>query len=96
MLQPGSPAARGHLRLAGPPAERRRVSESRAALLLRAALATVALALATLVALTASAFALVPVALRRAPVGVRLRPIRPREGRVIPFQRPAARKALPR
>jgi hypothetical protein len=94
VLQPGSPAARGHLRLAGPPSERRRVSESRAALLLRAALATAVLVLSTAVALAASALALLPVALRRAPVGVRLRPIRQREARVIPFQRPAARKAL--
>lgn len=96
MLQSGPPAARGHLRLAGPPAERRRVAESRAVLLVRGSLAAAALVLSTLVALVASALALLPVALRRAPVGVRLRPIRPREARVIPFQRPAARKALPR
>lgn len=95
-MQSGPPAARGHLRLAGPPAERRRVAESRAVLLVRAFLAAAVLVLSTLIALGASALALLPVALRRAPVGVRLRPIRPREARVIPFQRPASRKALPR
>jgi hypothetical protein len=92
---PGIPAARGHLRLAGPPAERRRVVESRALLLVRAAASAVALALLTVFALFTAALAFVPLAWRRAPVGMRLRPLRVREARIIPFQRPA-RKALPR
>jgi hypothetical protein len=91
----GTPAARGHLRLAGPPSERRRVAESRALLLVRAAASAVVLAVLTLFALLSAALALVPLAWRRAPVGVRLRPLRPREARIIPFQRPS-RKALPR
>jgi hypothetical protein len=83
------------LRLAGPPSERRRVAESRALLLVRAAVSAVVLSLLTLLAMLSAALALLPLAWRRAPVGVRLRPLRPREARVIPFQRPA-RKALPR
>jgi hypothetical protein len=41
------------------------------------------------------AIALAPLAWRRAPNGVRLRPLRPREARIIPFER-ARQKALPR
>jgi hypothetical protein len=92
---PGPPAARGHLRVAGPPSERRPVAERRALLLLRAAASAVGLALLTLLAVLSAALALLPLAWRRGPVGVRLRPLRPREARVIPFQRPT-RKALPR
>jgi hypothetical protein len=93
----GPPAARGHLRLAGPPAERRRVAESRVVLLARAAAAAIVLFAVTVFAWTLAALAMLPLALRRAPVGVRLRPLHPREARVIPFQRPArGREALPR
>ncbi|HEX9399642.1 MAG TPA: hypothetical protein VF912_05990 [Anaeromyxobacter sp.] len=95
MSHPGPPAARGHLRLAGPSVERRRVAESRALLLLRAAAGAVALVLLTLFAWTLAALALLPLVLRHAPVGVRLRPLRPREARVIPFER-ARQKALSR
>jgi hypothetical protein len=89
---PGPPAARGHLRLAGPPVERRR-RDNRALLLLRAAASALALVFLTVFALLAATMALAPLAWRRAPRGVRLRPIRPREARVIPFER---KKALPR
>jgi hypothetical protein len=92
----GPPAARGHLRLAGPPAERRRVTESRAALLARAVLAVVGLCLLSVLAWTLAGLAMLPLAWRRAPVGVRLRPIHPREARVIPFERARGREALPR
>ncbi len=95
MSQSGPPAARGHLRLAGPPAERRPVAESRTVLLVRAAAAAVVLVLLTAFAWISAVLALVPIALRRAPVGVRLRPLRPREARIIPFHRPR-QKALPR
>ncbi len=95
MSYPGPPAARGHLRLAGPPVERRRVAESRVLLLLRAAVAATALAMLTVIGFISAALALVPLAWRRAPVGVRLRPLRAREARIIPFQRPRER-ALPR
>jgi hypothetical protein len=91
----GPPAARGHLRLAGPPADRRPTVESRAVLLLRAVLAALSLAFLTLLAWFAAALALVPLAWRRAPMGVRLRPLRPREARVIPFER-ARQKASSR
>ena len=96
MPHSGPPAARGHLRLAGPPAERRRVSESRVALLARAVAAAVVLAALSLFAWTLAALAMVPLALRRAPVGVRLRPLHPREARIIPFGRPRGREAMPR
>ncbi len=96
MSHPGPPAARGHLRLAGPPAERRRVSESRVALLARALAAAVLLSLLSVFAWTLAALALLPLAARRAPVGVRLRPLHPREARVIPFERPRGREALTR
>jgi hypothetical protein len=92
---PGTPSTRGHLRVAGPPPERRRVAESRALLLVRATASAVALAFLTVFGIVSAALALLPLAWRRAPVGVRLRPLRPREARVIPFQRPS-RKALPR
>jgi hypothetical protein len=93
---PGPPAARGHLRLAGPPVERRRVSESRAALLARAAVAALVLAVLTAVGWVLAALAMLPLVIRRAPVGVRLRPLHPREARVIPFERPRGREALTR
>ncbi len=92
------PAARGHLRLAGAPLERRSVSESRVLLLAGAAGAAFVLAVLTVFAWVLAALALVPLAWRRAPVGVRLRPLHPREARVIPFQRvrDEREKALPR
>jgi hypothetical protein len=94
---PGPPATRGHLRLAGSPPERRKVSESRALLLAGAAVAAIVLAALTLIAWVLAALALLPVVWRRAPVGVRLRPLRPREARVIPFEpRREREKALPR
>lgn len=96
MSHSGPPAARGHLRLAGPPAERRRVTESRVVLFVRAAAAAVLLAILSVFAWTLAALALLPLALRRAPVGVRLRPLHPREARVIPFERPRGREALTR
>lgn len=95
MSYSGPPATRGHLRLAGPPTDRRHTVESRAVLLLRAALAALSLAFATLLAWIDVAVALSPLAWRRAPTGVRLRPLRPREARIIPFER-ARQKALPR
>jgi hypothetical protein len=91
----GPPAARGHLRLAEAPDDRRQTANNRALLLLGAIGAALALVLLTIVATITSAVALLPVAWRRAPEGVRLRPLRPREARIIPFQRPR-RKALPR
>jgi hypothetical protein len=91
----GPPAARGHLRLAGPPADRRHAVESRGVLLLRAVLAALTLFLLSVLAWFSAALALVPLAWRRAPMGVRLRPLRPREARIIPFER-ARQKALPR
>ncbi len=96
MPHPGPPAARGHLRLAGPPVERRRVSESRLALLARAAALALLLAVVSAFAWTLAALAMLPVLWRRAPVGVRLRPLHPREARVIPFERARGREALPR
>jgi hypothetical protein len=92
---PGPPATRGHLRLAGPPTDRRPTVESRVVLLLRAVVAAFTLAFLTLVAWITVALSLAPLAWRRAPTGVRLRPIRPREARIIPFER-ARQKALPR
>jgi hypothetical protein len=64
-------------------------------LLLRAVLAALSLAFLSLLAWLSAVLALVPLAWRRAPVGVRLRPLRPREARIIPFQRPR-QKAVPR
>lgn len=94
MSHPGhTPAARGHLRLAGTPDEPRR-SERRALLVLRSFFAALALVVLTGVAWVSAALALVPLAWRRAPVGMRLRPFRPREARVIPFQ--PRKQALPR
>ncbi len=87
----GPPAARGHLRLATAPVERRR-RDSRALLLVRAAAAAVALLAATLVAWVAIALALSPLLWRRGPVRGRLRPLRAREARVIPLE--PRRKAL--
>jgi hypothetical protein len=71
------------------------VAENRALLLVRAAASAVVLSLLTLLAVLSAALALLPLAWRRAPVGVRLRPLRPREARIIPFQRDS-RKAVPR
>ncbi len=87
----GHPAARGHLRLATAPAERRR-RDSRVLLLVRAALAALALVAATVVAWASIALALAPLLWRRAPVHGRLRPLRAREARVIPLE--PRRKAL--
>jgi hypothetical protein len=87
----GHPAARGHLRLATAPVERRR-RDSRALLLVRAALAALALVAATVVAWASIALALAPLLWRRAPVRARLRPLRAREARVIPLE--PRRKAL--
>jgi hypothetical protein len=92
----GPPAARGHLRLAGPPPERRRVAESRVVLLVRAASAAVVLFALTLFAWTVAGLAMLPLLARRAPVGVRLRPLHAREARVIPFERGRDREALTR
>jgi hypothetical protein len=93
---PGSPpAARGHLRLAGPPAERRRLRESRLGLVARAVVAAVVLAALTVLAWALAALAILPLAWRRAPVGVRLRPLHPRQAQIIPFERPR-REALTR
>jgi hypothetical protein len=97
VAHPGPPAARGHLKLAGAPVERRRVAESRVALLARASAAAVVLAVVSVLSWTLAALALVPLVWRRAPVGVRLRPLHPREARIIPFERVREReKALPR
>lgn len=86
-----TPAARGHLRLATAPVERRR-RDNRVLLLARAAGATLLLVAATLVAWGSIALALVPLLWRRAPVRDRLRPLRGREARVIPLE--PRRKAL--
>ena len=96
MSHPAPPGARGHLRLAGPPAERRRIRESRAALVASAAVAAVVLTVLTVFAWVLTALALLPLAWRRAPVGVRLRPLLPRQAQVIPFERPRRREALTR
>ncbi len=87
----GHPAARGHLRLATAPVERRR-RDSRVLLLARALVAALALLAATLVAWFAIALALAPLLWRRAPVRGRLRPLRAREARVIRLE--PRRKAL--
>lgn len=92
MANPGHPIARSHLRLASPALPRRR-RESRAALLVRAAAASLALLAATALSWLVTAFALLPVLWRRAPVGRRVTPIRAREARIIKFQ---PRQALPR
>lgn len=93
MPLPGPPAARGHLRLAAPPAARPR-AESRLLLLAAAAAARLALFLATFLAWTSTALALAPLLWRRAPLGGRLRPLRTREARVIRLQ--PRQQALPR
>jgi hypothetical protein len=87
----GPPAARGHLRLATAPVERRR-RDSRVLLLVRALGAAIALVAATVVAWFAIALALAPLLWRRAPVRSRLRPLRAREARVIRLE--PRRKAL--
>jgi len=87
----GPPAARGHLRLATAPVERRR-RDGRARLLARAAAARLALLAVTLVAWASIVLALAPLLWRRAPVRGRLRPLRVREARVIPLE--PRRKAL--
>ena len=92
MSHSGPPVARGHLRLAGPPVERRRVVESRLGLFARAAAVAFLLFAVTAVAWALCALALLPLLWRRAPVGVRLRPLHPREARIIPFERPRGRE----
>ncbi len=87
----GPPAARGHLRLATVPVEKRR-RESRVLLLVRAAAAALARLVATLFAWLSIALALAPLLWRRAPVRSRLRPLRTHEARVIPLE--PRRKAL--
>jgi hypothetical protein len=62
-------------------------------LLVRAALAALALLAATAVAWLATFLALAPVAWRRAPLGRRGTPIRAREARIIKLR---PRQALPR
>jgi hypothetical protein len=89
---PGTPFARGHLRLASAPA--RRGMGRRVAAHVRAWLAILAAFLVTLAAWLMAALALLPLLARRAPVGRRLRQRPPREARVIPFQ--PRRRALPR
>jgi hypothetical protein len=90
---PGPTVARGHLRLATPPAARR-PAENRVILFVRALAVAVGIAWLTVVGIAAATLALLPLLWRRAPLGRRLRPARPREGRVIPFQ--PRRQALPR
>ncbi len=72
------------------------MAESRIVLLARAAAAAVVLAALTVLAWILAFFAMLPLAWRRAPVGVRLRPLHAREARIIPFERPRGREALPR
>ncbi len=98
MPQSGPPAARGHLRLAPPPAAPAH-RDVRVLLLARAAAATLALLLATLLAWATTAAALAPLLWRRAPLGGRLRPLRAPDARVIPFRSRRAQEqqqALPR
>ncbi len=92
MPHPGTPTARGHLRVASPPVARRG-REGRVLLLVHAAFAALGLLAATIVAWMVTALALAPLLWRRAPRGLRVTPIRPREARVIKFQ---PRRALPR
>lgn len=84
MQHPGSPFARGRLRLAGAPTRhgpgRRLARHLRAWLALAVALAT------TLAAWFMATLSLLPLLLRRAPAGRRLRQRPPREARIIPFQ----------
>jgi hypothetical protein len=84
--------ARGHLRLASPALPPRK-RDSRVLLLVRAALAALALLAATAFAWLVTFAALAPLAWRRAPLGRRVTPIRPREARIIQLR---PRKALPR
>ncbi len=92
MQQPGTPFARGHLRLASAPnphgAGRRMAAHLRAWVVLLAAVLT------TLAAWVMAALALLPLAVRRGPAGRRVRERPSREARVIPFQ--PRRRALPR
>jgi hypothetical protein len=90
---PGTPVARGHLRLAGAPVPRR-PTQNRLVMSLRAVLCVLGVVWFTLAAWVAAAPALLPLAWRRAPVGHRLRPRPPQEARVIPFQ--PRRRAVPR
>lgn len=92
MQLPGSPAARGHLRLANIPSASRRTG-SQLMLILRAALAAVVVAWISVIAWVGATLALLPIVWRRAPLGRRLRPHQ-RQARVIPFQ--PRRRALPR
>lgn len=84
MRHPGTPFARGHLRLASAPG--RHGPGRRLARRLRAWVAMLVALLATLLAWAAAALALLPVVLRRAPVGRRLHQRPAREARIIPFQ----------
>ncbi len=84
MTHTGHDIARGHLRLAGGPAPKRR-PERRVWLFVRALLAALVLAWITFAAWAGAVVALLPLAWRRAPLGRRLRPPRP-DARVIPLQ----------
>lgn len=98
MPHSGPPVARGHLRLAPPPAAPAR-RDARLFLLARAFATTLALALATAVAWMSAALALAPLLWRRAPLGGRLRPLRAPDARIIPFpsrRPPEQQQALPR
>lgn len=92
MPHPESPMSRGHLRLASP-AQPRRSRDSRFLLLVRAALASLALHAASALAWLVTAASLAPILWRRAPLGRRLTPLRAREARIIKFQ---PRQAVPR
>jgi hypothetical protein len=90
--EPGTPFARGHLRLASAP-----ISHGvgrRMAAHMRAGLAMLLALLSTLAAWFMAALALLPLLTRRAPAGRRLRQRPAREARVIPFQ--PRRRAVPR
>lgn len=92
MQHPGTPFARGRLRLASAPVSH--APGRRLAGQVRAWLATLIAFLATLAAWFMAALALLPLLVRRAPVGRRLHQRPLREARVIPFQ--PRRRALPR
>jgi hypothetical protein len=90
---PGTPLARGHLRLATTPAASRRTGDQ-LRLVVRATLVALAVLWISLLAWAGATLALIPLVWRRAPLGRRLRPRPSREARVIPFQ--PRRQALPR
>jgi hypothetical protein len=93
----GPSVIRGHLRLAPPPGARP-AAESRPVLILRAALAAVAIVCRSIAALVGAVLALAPLAWRRAPLGRRASALAPRQARVIPFQprRRTQQQAIPR